>query len=184
MFDLLVVLFACGAIYEWLRLVKPSRSLLFKLAGIAYIGLTPFVLISLQQNHVLFLFIVVWGTDTGAYIFGRLFGGPKLFPRISPNKTWAGAIGGIVLGVGIPVLLALILQNQNLLPLIVFIALQLAILSEIGDLLESAIKRRFQVKDSGWFIPGHGGILDRIDGLLLAAPVYAGWHIFLNHSGL
>ena len=121
---------------------------------------------------VLWLFVTVWSCDTGAYISGRSIGGPKLAPRISPNKTWAGLLGGILAAVVASVLLALISGSGS----IVLFAIQgtlLALISQCGDLAESSLKRRFDVKDSGNLIPGHGGILDRVDGVLFAAPTLA-----------
>jgi phosphatidate cytidylyltransferase len=118
------------------------------------------------------LLAVVWGTDIGAYAFGRLIGGPKLAPAISPKKTWAGAVGGLACGVGASIgLLA-----GFAVPIgraAVLTALVAAVAAEGGDLLESALKRWYEVKDSGTLIPGHGGLMDRFDGLWDAAPVAA-----------
>jgi phosphatidate cytidylyltransferase len=118
------------------------------------------------------LLAVVWGTDIGAYAFGRLIGGPKLAPAISPKKTWAGAIGGLLCGVGasIGVLAGFGLAIGRA---AVLTALVAAVAAEVGDLLESALKRWYDVKDSGTLIPGHGGLMDRFDGLWAAAPVAA-----------
>ena len=127
------------------------------------------------RGNVLFVVAVVWASDIGAYAAGRLVGGPKLAPAISPGKTWSGAAGGLVAvllvawafaGTAIP-------PGRGML-----VAACLGVASQAGDLLESAIKRGFGVKDSGRLIPGHGGLLDRIDGLIAAAPlaaVLAGW---------
>ena len=119
---------------------------------------------------VLFLLVVVWSSDIGAYVVGRLVGGPKLAPSISPGKTWSGALGGLVcamvLGLAVsrfaapgPVLHALVVAGA------------LSVASQLGDLLESGLKRHFGVKDSSQLIPGHGGVFDRLDGVLAAAPV-------------
>jgi len=111
-------------------------------------------------------------TDIGAYAFGRMIGGPKLAPNISPNKTWSGAIGGLVMGTaaGLGFLMAF-----DVAPSVTLFAVSLAIgvLTEIGDLFESGLKRKYQVKDSGGIIPGHGGVMDRFDGLWAAAPLAA-----------
>jgi phosphatidate cytidylyltransferase len=121
---------------------------------------------------VFFLFAVVWATDILGYFVGRLVGGPKLAARISPKKTWAGAIGGavgaVVLGVGF-----LSLKGYAALGSPALTALVLSIVSQGGDLLESAVKRRFGVKDASHVIPGHGGLMDRLDGFLAAAGVAA-----------
>ncbi len=117
---------------------------------------------------ILFLFAVVWATDILAYFVGRAIGGAKLAPSISPGKTWSGAFGGAAGGVlgGIGVALAAGLGNLALLTLV---ALLLSIVSQIGDLFESGVKRRHGAKDSGRIIPGHGGVMDRVDGLVAAA---------------
>lgn len=123
-------------------------------------------------HTVFWLLAVVWLTDIGAYVFGRLIGGPKLAPAISPNKTWAGSLGGLVTGTaaGLGMLSAV-----GVAPAMNFFVLSivLSVLTQIGDLFESALKRKFQVKDSGGLIPGHGGVMDRFDGLWAAAPIAA-----------
>lgn len=125
---------------------------------------------------LVFLFAVVWGTDTGAYFFGRSIGGPKLWPAVSPKKTWAGAVGGAVAAVAVGAAAALALDVPVGVPLIL-VALLLSFACQVGDLFESAVKRRFGVKDSGNIIPGHGGLMDRVDGLIFAgvAAVVVGW---------
>ena len=118
-----------------------------------------------------FLVLVVWGTDIGAYLVGRLLGGPKLAPRISPGKTWSGSVGGLLIGAAVGAGLAAYLAMS---PGRAFAAgLLLSLCAQGGDLLESAIKRKLGVKDSGQTIPGHGGLFDRLDGFLTAAPVAA-----------
>jgi len=119
---------------------------------------------------LMFVLLVVWVTDIGGYFAGRGIGGPKLWPRVSPKKTWAGAIGGLVLGLAIAAVFAW-LGFGAMLPLLLLGAV-LSIVSQLGDLFESAIKRRFDVKDSSHIIPGHGGLLDRLDGFV-AAIVFA-----------
>ncbi|MBT3397060.1 MAG: phosphatidate cytidylyltransferase [Alphaproteobacteria bacterium] len=121
---------------------------------------------------VLWLFLSVWSCDTGAYFAGRGIGGPKLAPRISPKKTWSGLLGGMFLAAVASVLLAVLLQQKDA-ALFAALGALLALISQCGDLAESALKRHFDVKDSGALIPGHGGILDRVDGVLFAAPVLA-----------
>tara|TARA_B100001123_G_C14423431_1_gene675616 strand:- start:8 stop:436 length:429 start_codon:yes stop_codon:yes gene_type:complete len=121
-------------------------------------------------EYVLFLFIMVWMTDIGAYFVGSLFGGPKLVPSISPQKTWSGAFGGLLFSLVSAIILYNILENKTSQTLL-FLAVILSIVAQIGDLFESWVKRRFNKKDSGSIIPGHGGILDRIDGLLTSAPI-------------
>jgi phosphatidate cytidylyltransferase len=121
---------------------------------------------------ILWLFALVWGTDVGAYFAGRSIGGPKLWPQLSPKKTWSGFIGGALLGT----LLALAVVRVAGLPLTVpltLITLLLAMASQGGDLFESFVKRRFSAKDAGTLIPGHGGVMDRLDGFLVAAILAA-----------
>jgi phosphatidate cytidylyltransferase len=117
---------------------------------------------------LLLLFATVWATDIFAFFSGRLLGGPLLWPRISPKKTWSGAIGGLAGGVAAGLGVAYTVGVGEL-GIIGAMALLLSVLAQAGDLLESAIKRRFGAKDSGAFIPGHGGLMDRLDGFLVAA---------------
>lgn len=115
------------------------------------------------MNITFWLLFCVWGTDIGAYFAGIKFGGPKVAPKISPNKTWAGLIGAVITSSIIGYLFSLIYND----PFPYFIgSVLLPIISQAGDFLESAVKRHFEVKDSGTLIPGHGGLLDRMDGLL------------------
>ena len=142
--------------------------------GIFYAGFSGVSLATLRNDTnsglvvMLFLFAVVWGTDIAAYFTGRAIGGPKLAPRISPGKTWSGAIGGAVIAMIAGTLLILAFQSTFIWPVAV-IALLLSIISQLGDLFESYIKRRFGVKDSSHLIPGHGGVMDRVDGLVFAS---------------
>ncbi|MGI9406865.1 MAG: phosphatidate cytidylyltransferase [Hyphomicrobiaceae bacterium] len=143
------------------------------LVGLVYISLPALALVWFRNDPsyglvaVLFLFVVVWGTDILAYVCGRYFGGPKLWPAVSPKKTWSGAIGGTTAAVVGGVLVGAMVPDASLLR-IAFVALILSIISQIGDLAESAIKRHYDIKDSSGLIPGHGGLLDRVDGLLFA----------------
>ncbi|MDX8460113.1 phosphatidate cytidylyltransferase [Mesorhizobium humile] len=142
--------------------------------GLAYAALSGFSLAFLRDdNHsgliaILFLFAVVWATDIGAYFVGRAVGGPKLAPSISPGKTQSGALGGAAGGVVAGLLLAVAAGAGNLVQL-GLVALALSIVSQIGDLFESWVKRRHGAKDSSNLIPGHGGVMDRVDGLVAAA---------------
>ena len=131
-----------------------------------------YVMDSGGAESIFWLLAVIWATDIGAYITGRLIGGPKLAPAISPKKTWSGAIGGVVWAV-IASGAVYWAYHGLFLPKMVAIAILLSILSQMGDLFESALKRRYEVKDSGALIPGHGGFMDRFDGLWAAAPLAA-----------
>lgn len=143
--------------------------------GTLYIGIACLSFLWLRntpeegRNLVFWLLAVVWATDIGAYFAGRGIGGPKLAPKISPNKTWAGLIGGALSAGLVGVLAAGLLGREAM--LLVVGGMLLAVIAQGGDLLESWCKRRFGVKDSSHIIPGHGGILDRVDGLLAVLPV-------------
>lgn len=147
-------------------------------AGFGYIALPCLSLLWLREQAdgglliVFWLLVVVWATDIGAYIAGRTIGGPKLIPRISPNKTWAGLFGGMV-SAGIAGGLMARFDPQLPVFALALFGAALAVVAQAGDFTESAIKRRLGVKDSSHLIPGHGGVLDRLDGLLFAAPVVA-----------
>jgi phosphatidate cytidylyltransferase len=141
--------------------------------GIVYSGLTVISLAAIRGDTangfaaMIFIFAVVWATDILAYFIGRAIGGPKLAPPISPGKTWSGAIGGAISAVIAGTLVHMIFFPLNGL-WIPMIALVLSVFSQVGDLFESFIKRRFGVKDSSRLIPGHGGVMDRVDGLVFA----------------
>jgi phosphatidate cytidylyltransferase len=141
--------------------------------GVLYAGLSGISLAAIRDfgtgglAAILFVFAVVWATDILAYFIGRALKGPKLAPRISPGKTWSGAIGGAVSAVVAGALLTFSVFGRISL-WIVALAFLLSVASQIGDLFESFIKRRFGVKDSSHLIPGHGGVMDRVDGLVFA----------------
>jgi phosphatidate cytidylyltransferase len=119
---------------------------------------------------IMWLFFLIWATDTGAYAFGRAIGGPKLAPRFSPKKTWAGLIGGMLCAGIVGAVVVFCLGGDHVW-MVALTSAVLAIVAQIGDLGESALKRRFNVKDSSNLIPGHGGFLDRADGMLSVLPV-------------
>ncbi len=121
-----------------------------------------------------FVLAVVWATDSGAYFAGRLIGGPKLSPVISPKKTWSGAIGGLAAAVLAGCAAARLTQDVPLTVPLIAVAIVLSVFCQAGDLFESWVKRRFGAKDSGSLIPGHGGIMDRVDGLIFATASAAG----------
>lgn len=150
-----------------------SRSGRWGAEGILYASLALYALLSIRGGAngyliCMFVVLVVWATDIFAYFVGRFIGGPKLWASVSPKKTWSGAIGGVVFSVLASVAFVYLL-GVNSLFFWTLSAVCLSIVSQGGDLLESAIKRRFDVKDSGNLIPGHGGIMDRVDGLVAAA---------------
>ncbi|MFL2770371.1 MAG: phosphatidate cytidylyltransferase [Rhodospirillaceae bacterium] len=118
------------------------------------------------------LLAIVWGTDIGAYVLGRLIGGPKLASRISPNKTWSGAIGGVLLAI-VALILVDFIYSIGLQSIHFVYAISVSILAQLGDLAQSSFKRKYNVKDSGRLLPGHGGVMDRVDGLWTASPLVA-----------
>ncbi|WP_343039126.1 phosphatidate cytidylyltransferase [Propylenella binzhouense] len=181
---LLMISIAAVAFGEWMtvtaRTVGGARAAWIAL-GLLYVGIPTAGLVLLRIGGpeawigIVFIFAIVWATDTAAYFGGRTIGGPKLWPRISPNKTWSGAVAGLLAGIVAGALVA----AASGAPLVAaaVLAAVLSVASQAGDLLESAFKRRFSVKDSGSLIPGHGGVLDRIDGLYGAAA--AAWILSL-----
>lgn len=179
---LAVVLSRLGPGYSLAELAAASVFAAWRYGGFAAIGLPyagigaiALLWLRLQPAHGLydtaFLVVTVWGTDIGAYLVGRLVGGPKMAPRISPGKTWSGGIGGLLIGGAAAAILAGGGSGFDAAALPA--AFLLSIFAQAGDLMESAIKRRLGVKDSGKTIPGHGGLFDRLDGFLAAAPVAA-----------
>lgn len=184
-FTLFTMVAGLVALREWDILTARSR-VRWSLAGLLYIGVPCASLIWLRGQEFglslsLYAMLAVIATDIGAYAAGRAIGGLKLAPHISPNKTWAG-LGG---GVGAAIVVGAIGFSFTPFPGsffgCAFLAGFLAIVAQIGDLFESWVKRRFGVKDSGALIPGHGGLLDRIDGLMTAIPVFALFY-WLGHA--
>lgn len=159
----------------------PFINIAYTILGIIYIVI-PFMMLfhlgfysgngfsnSYSFQLILGFFLLLWTNDTGAYLSGRFFGKHKLFERISPKKTWEGSIGGGLLTIGIAIIIAVFFTNLNQTNWIV-LAILVAIFGGLGDLVESMLKRSLNIKDSGNLLPGHGGILDRFDGLLLSVP--------------
>jgi len=144
-----------------------------------YIGLAGIALLVLRhdadagRDNVLFLFVVIWASDISAYLAGRLIGGPKLAPRISPNKTWSGSLCGLLAAVSVGIWVSILLGFEVSVWQVALVATLLGLATQSGDMFESWIKRRFGVKDSSGLLPGHGGLLDRLDGVLAASLVAA-----------
>ncbi len=151
-----------------------ERQDLWPSVGLIYAGCFGVALVELRGAGeygfavMMFLFAIIWSTDVFAFFGGRNFGGPKLAPAISPRKTWSGFFSGLAGGTIAGLITAFILGTQHYL-WIAFLAIVLSFAGQIGDLFESALKRRFQVKDSGHLIPGHGGVMDRVDSMIFAA---------------
>jgi len=187
-FALLVAAVATIMYFEWTRMLA-GWGTGWKLLGFAYCLLPALSLLWIRERAeyqgigtnfdlLIWVFLVVWATDIGAYFAGRAIGGPKLAPSISPNKTIAGLVGGII---GASVTAGAWTMFANLPGSLYLLAAPLAAASQLGDLFESWLKRRAGVKDSGSWLPGHGGVLDRVDGL---APVAVLTAVLMMANGL
>ncbi|MFD1850350.1 phosphatidate cytidylyltransferase [Oceanobacillus bengalensis] len=156
----------------------------FVLLATFYIGLGFFYLIETRTGdsglkNIFFAFLIIWSTDTGAYLVGRKFGKRKLWPTISPNKTVEGALGGILLACIVAGIFHTITPFSHSFIIVILVAILASIFGQVGDLVESALKRNYGVKDSGKILPGHGGILDRFDSLLFVLPLLHIIHFFV-----
>lgn len=139
-----------------------------------YVGAGFYLLVLARMNglnYVLFTLFIIWATDTGAYFVGNAFGKRKLWPEISPNKTVEGAIGGVIIACIVGIVFQLFNPFEHSMLVIIFITVFVSIVGQIGDLVASAYKRHYKVKDSGRLLPGHGGILDRMDSLIFVLPL-------------
>jgi phosphatidate cytidylyltransferase len=167
LFNLLIIVTFLFCLYEWMQIFKKKNFIFFLGLLILFIFLISLIRIYNLEDYnlkFLWLILVTWLTDIGGYIFGKLFGGMKL-TKISPNKTWSGAFGSIVLS-QFAFLIFFLDINYKFNFIIIFTQLFLSIIGQIGDILMSYIKRKNNKKDTSNFIPGHGGFLDRIDGLI------------------
>lgn len=176
---------AFGLFIEWISLLRKTKffllsKIIYGLIGTLYLGISCFWLfqnLNLEEGWRVFyvLFALVWSADTAAYVGGKLLKGPKLAPSLSPKKTWSGFICGILAGTTASYFLSLWLLPGILTLSGTFL---LAVISQAGDLLESRAKRWGQVKDSSPLIPGHGGLLDRLDSLIAVSFTLALWQLF------
>ncbi len=161
-----------------LALYEDANGPFWRYLGVAYVSLPPIALVVLRDDPdygiaaIIWVMVSVWAADSLAYFAGRIIGGPKLAPRLSPKKTWAG-LGGAMAGSAIAATLAAIWLGLSGIGILALLAAGLAIVEQAGDLFKSAMKRHFGVKDSGRLIPGHGGIIDRVDGLVAVATAAA-----------
>ena len=165
--NILIVIVCLFCIYEWHKIFKKKNYIyLFGLVILSVFFLSIIKIYNLQDFNLKFLWLILiaWLTDIGGYIFGKLFGGPKLI-KISPNKTWSGAFGSLILS-QFACLIFFLDSNYKLNFNIFFYQILLSIIGQIGDILMSYIKRINDKKDTSNFIPGHGGFLDRVDGLI------------------
>jgi phosphatidate cytidylyltransferase len=173
LFILLAILVTILMTAEWLDMMKNAvDQKKWQLIGVFYILLPIYSVIKIRlfDSDILFwMFAVIWATDIFAFFSGRILGGAKLAPTISPNKTWSGLAGGVIASMLIGFMSSFMFNGGVV--FFVIISALLALIEQGSDLLESKFKRIFGVKDSGKIIPGHGGVLDRLDGMMLVAPV-------------
>jgi phosphatidate cytidylyltransferase len=191
-FTVLVAAAALGLAIEWLMLCRLPTArgggALLRMAGIAYVALAAAGLVLLRGDsaagraNVLFLVLIVWAGDIGAYLVGRMLGGPRLAPRISPGKTWSGAAGGLLAAIGVGLAAAPFLADAVSGWRTALVSAVIGIVAQAGDLLESFVKRRLEVKDSSQLIPGHGGLFDRLDGVLSSALAAAALALALGRG--
>ena len=180
-FEIIILFIGIMAIFEWHKLILVGRpimpNILFMVLGVVYIVSPCLILVLLRNNsqfgtHFIMLFLlIIWATDIGAYVFGRLIGGYKLAPKISPNKTWSGFFGGLISAIIAGVVYKFFLYPQIVISIVVLTCVIISFAGQIGDLFESWCKRKLGVKDTSNIIPGHGGVLDRVDSILLSSPV-------------
>lgn len=170
-FALMWAVAAVAVLWEWTRLVNGPVWVASGFLYAASLFVAP-VMLRADAGYgllaIVLLFGIVWSTDIFGYFFGRAIGGPKLMPRISPKKTWSGAIAGTVGAMLVAVAVASVFKLSGLIA-IAAVALLLSVCAQAGDLFESFVKRKFGVKDSSQLIPGHGGVMDRLDGFWAAA---------------
>jgi phosphatidate cytidylyltransferase len=178
-----VVVLVIGAIL--IAITRFGQHARLSALGVVYVGLPVVSLLWIRSDEpygfaaILFILLCVWTTDTFAYIGGRLIGGARLWPRLSPNKTWAGLISGITASAVIGALFALFLTGASP-AMLAASGLILGLVAQAGDLAESALKRGFGVKDTSSLIPGHGGFMDRLDGVVPVATAAALLALFAN----
>jgi phosphatidate cytidylyltransferase len=173
LFFLMAIALTILVTVEWLEIIKTAKDQnKWRLIGFVYILVPVWAIVQIRDidaNVLLWMFFIIWTTDISAYFVGKSFGGKKLALTISPNKTWSGLIGGVVASMIIGFLSSFMFVTGNIIFFVV-ISGALAVIEQLSDLVESKIKRIFQIKDSGNIIPGHGGLLDRMDGITLVAP--------------
>lgn len=163
-----------SAVLVWLKAKKEKRRNLLTL-GVLYIsiGIGSLVWLYAQVGFLdtMWFLLMVWGVDTGGYLVGSTVKGPKLAPKISPNKTWSGLLGGVLLSVLVSIAYSYAFTAHTHVVFYAILGGVIAVIAQIGDLIESYIKRSLGIKDSSNLIPGHGGAFDRIDGVIFAAPL-------------
>lgn len=156
--------------------INPIKNIAISLMGHFYIALPMCAMTMIEKEHPIFVlafFFMIWASDTGAYLTGMCFGKHKMFERVSPKKTWEGLFGGFVFALLVGLIFGQYVDDSASLSLFQWLAFSVVVFvfGTLGDLIESLFKRTLNVKDSGAIMPGHGGVLDRFDSALLAAPV-------------
>lgn len=190
MFALWIILMGTSVVFCLTRHVKYALGTAYICLPLLSMGYIYYINESISREIILWLIFVVWATDIGGFVVGKTVGGPKLAPKISAKKTWSGLIGAILFAMGVAYVFSLYLRAHDLITqdtvgmtnLLVLSAGFLAVVSQIGDFFESAIKRKLGLKDSSNLIPGHGGLFDRVDGLMFAACATA-WVLAVFNSG-
>ncbi len=184
LFSTTVVVVAVIMSFEWYGIITANGKILseqerkrWEFSGIAYVASFAGSLIYLRNMEsgfgiIFLMLVIVWATDIAAFFAGRIIGGPKIYPKISPNKTWAGLGGGMIAAALVTAFSSVFVHSVGFFSMLLLGAV-LAVVSQAGDFFESWVKRRFEVKDSGTIIPGHGGVLDRVDGLVTVVIVFA-----------
>ena len=180
------LIFLCFVFELFAKAENPFSNVAFIILGMVYIGI-PFALLDFiafdanqfYTNTILGLLILTWSNDTGAYVVGSLIGKTKLFPSISPKKTWEGSIGGVAFTILIATLMSFFFEECTMTQWIV-LAIIVVIFGSIGDLVESMLKRSYSVKDSGTLLPGHGGFLDRFDAFIFLLPFAAAYLLWIR----
>jgi len=153
----------------------------FSILSAIYVGIGFYFLIETRNAGMVYVFyslFMIWATDSGAYFIGKAMGKRKLWPEISPNKTVEGSIGGVICAIIVAILFGVFAEMNAAMLTLIGVTVILSIFGQIGDLVQSAFKRHFNVKDSGTILPGHGGILDRFDSLLFVLPLLNLFHLW------
>lgn len=184
----IAILAVLSAALAYYRMPEGPR---WRYFGVLYVALPPIALVLLREDPqygiaaIIWVMVVVWMADTLAYFAGRIIGGPKLAPRLSPKKTWAG-LGGAMAGSALAAVAVALLLGLPSILVLALLAAALAVVEQGGDLFKSAMKRHYGVKDSGRLIPGHGGVIDRVDGLVavaMAATLIGALRAGVEHAG-
>jgi len=188
-FTILATICIVFAFYEWINLTNhmklaPLMHIVLVVVGFLYLGGSLYETATMHQRMdgafwTIVFMLCIWASDSGAYLFGKTIGGPKMTPNISPNKTWAGYVGALLFP-ALVLMIAIYIQFNEILWGAFLVGAIVGICGQSGDLLISYMKRKANLKDTGKIIPGHGGILDRIDALLMALPVFIAYVIYLT----